>query len=113
MHTTKSGPRRANVRPHGTRNRGPEVQSKPTQAVRVEMLDPQGTIMEEIADKRLTRDDVADTYAWCLRASFDPESVYTISWPTINKAILERWSNSALEYIKTKAWRIYEGKTDA
>jgi hypothetical protein len=72
--------------------------------VRVELVDPQGTILAEIADARLTRDDVAMTYAFCLRS---PDG---IDFAAINRAILGRWSMHALAYIKTEAWRIAEGR---
>lgn len=65
----------------------------------VEMIDPQRIVLIEIADKHLTRDDVAITYAYCLRQG----EVDRIG--EINKAIIERWSLSALKYIKTKAWK--------
>lgn len=75
----------------------------------IEMVDPTGTIMREIADKRLTRDDVALTYAWLIRQPDDAD------FPTVNQAIVDRWSASALEYIKGKAWRMVDngGRADA
>lgn len=58
-------------------------------------------LLAEVADKRMTREDVAVTYASALRAC--PEDV---SWPTVNTAIMERWSLSALRYIKREAWTL-------
>jgi hypothetical protein len=63
------------------------------------MIDPQGQILREIADKRMTRDDVALTYAFALRQQDE------VDFPTVNRAIMDRWSLSALKYIKTAAWR--------
>jgi hypothetical protein len=77
---------------------------------RVEMVDPQGAILREIEDRRTTRDHVALTYAFCLRQNFDPACADTVDFTAVNKAILARWSSSALEYIKGKAWRLYEGR---
>lgn len=75
----------------------------------VEVVDPQGTILREIADPRMKRDDVALTYAFCIRQGghWGNEK---IDYAAINKAIMDRWSLAALKYIKEKAWRIAEGK---
>jgi hypothetical protein len=74
----------------------------------IQLVDPQATILREIADKRMTRDDVALTYAFCIRQ----QSVAPIDFGVINRAILARWSFSALKYIKTKAWRYVERPHD-
>ena len=55
-------------------------------------------ILGEIADKTFTRRDVAQSYALAMRSS-EPTD-----WATVNAAIIERWSPSALEYIKELAW---------
>lgn len=73
----------------------------------VEMIDPQGQILREIADKRMTRDDVALTYAFAIRQSVARQSA-RVDWTLVNHAIIERWSLSALKYIKTAAWRRVE-----
>jgi hypothetical protein len=59
-------------------------------------------LLDTIADPQATRDKVAFEYGWALgtRDMTDPE------WPTVNSAIIERWSESGLAYIKNKAWRI-------
>lgn len=67
----------------------------------VTMVDVEGSLMREIADPRMTRDDVALSYAFGLR---EQEAV---DWPKVNKAIIERWSRAALTYIKTKAWNLH------
>jgi hypothetical protein len=74
------------------------------------MVDPQATILGEIADQRLTRDDVAMTYAFCIRQSGPGWGNDEIDYAVINRAIMDRWSLSALKYIKEKAWRIAEGR---
>jgi hypothetical protein len=58
--------------------------------------------MREIAHPRATRDDVARAYALAL---LDMESV---DWPEVNRAIIERWSPSALGYVKDRAWELVE-----
>ena len=61
--------------------------------------DAQGEVLRRIADKSMTRDDVAGAYAMALQASgFVP-------WPTLNRAIINRWPESALHYIKDEAWK--------
>jgi len=74
---------------------------------RAELVDAQGTLLREIADPRMKRDTVAVAYALALRKSFDPRLDDVVDFATVNRAIMERWSLSALKYIKTKAWRIY------
>jgi len=66
----------------------------------VSMVDVQGQLEREIADKRMKRYDVALTYAFGIRD--EPDS---IDWPKINRLIIERWSPYALRWIKETAWR--------
>ena len=66
----------------------------------IELCCCESVLLEEIADKRFKRNNVSQTYALALRSSeFD-----TIDWGKINRAIIERWSMSALIYIKERAW---------
>jgi hypothetical protein len=67
--------------------------------VRIVLADPQGQLMEEIADPKMTRRQVALTYRLALA---EPGRV---DWPTVNRAIAARWSPSALDWIKKTAWR--------
>lgn len=64
----------------------------------IQMVDPQGQLLREVAD----RDDVALTYAFALRQAGE------IDWPLVNRAILDRWSLSALKHIKERAWKLVE-----
>jgi hypothetical protein len=73
----------------------------------VEMIDPQRQLLDEIADTRMTRDDVALTYAFAIRQSVARQSA-RVDWTAVNHAIVERWSLSALKYIKRSAWRKVE-----
>jgi hypothetical protein len=63
------------------------------------MVDPQAMALLEIAEPAMTRDDVALTYAFCLRQG------ETDRIAEVNEAIIDRWSMSALRYIKTQAWK--------
>jgi hypothetical protein len=66
--------------------------------VRIELADPQGQLLEEVADPAMTRRQVALTYRLALR------SEDRVDWPKVNQAIISRWSVSALLYIKRIAW---------
>ena len=63
------------------------------------------TILQEIDDKNFTRDSVAITYAFCIDSTENPD------FAKINRAIVKRWSLSALEYIKNEAWKLRVGKS--
>lgn len=65
----------------------------------IQLADCTATLLREIAMPEATRDTVAATYALAIRSS-EPTD-----WTTVNRAITERWSRSALEYIKRKAWK--------
>lgn len=62
-------------------------------------------MLAAIADPTCTRDDVAVDYAAALLA-YGPSG----EWREINEAIIERWSMSALRYIKEKAWKIVRSR---
>jgi hypothetical protein len=66
-------------------------------AMRVELIDVEGHLLREIADPGMKRADVALTYAFGIRQG-------GVDWPLVNRAIVERWSVSGLQWIKTKAW---------
>jgi hypothetical protein len=71
----------------------------------VEMVDPEGQALREIADPRMKRDDVALTYAFVIRQGCSGDRL-----AQVNRAIIERWSMAALKYIKERAWGIAEGR---
>lgn len=75
--------------------------------VRVELADPEGTLLREIADPQLTRDDVAMSYAMAMRGTEQ------VDWPKVNRAILERWSMAGLKYVKTEAWKLVQPAPEA
>ena len=64
----------------------------------IELMDCTRVLLDEIGNMRMTRRDVAKTYALALRSSEEPD------WAVVNKAIMKRWSRHALEWIKTQAW---------
>lgn len=60
----------------------------------VELTNCDKVMLAEIANPTCTRLTVAKTYALALRSSYETD------WKTVNRAIIKRWSRSALEYIK-------------
>ena len=59
-------------------------------------------ILNEIEGEGFTRKDVAATYAILIQKGQQ-------EWSEINKAIIKRWSKSALLWIKAEAWKIVNG----
>lgn len=72
-----------------------------TDGTRIILADPEGYILSEIADSAMRRLDIAKTYRLIL-ASGDQDRV---NWRTVNTAIIDRWSVSALEWIKNWVWK--------
>ena len=60
------------------------------------------TAMDRWVAQFKTRDDAAEAYAELLRTRDVDWGV----WPILNVALMDRWSVSALTYIKEKAWKI-------
>lgn len=67
---------------------------------RLELACCEQTLLREISDKRMKRLDVAKTYRLAMQSS----ECFSMDWAKVNKAILDRWSPYALEWIKEKAW---------
>jgi len=70
----------------------------------MELLCCESTILNEISHKECKRKHIALTYYFCMASSEE------VDWGKINKAIIERWSHSGLNYIKTEAWKWHEKK---
>jgi hypothetical protein len=60
---------------------------------------PTETLLSEINELRLKQKDVAITYALAMRDHGN------VDWPTVNQAIINRWSRSGLVRIKEMAWK--------
>ncbi len=73
----------------------------PAMRTRIEFADPEGYLLEEIANPAFKRADVAKTYRLVLHS----QSRERVNWRKVNAAIIERWSASSLEWIKRFAWR--------
>ena len=75
--------------------------------MRIEMVCCEDTLLDELAGgKAVTRRMVALTYAFAVCSS----ERASIDWSRVNKAIIERWSPHALEWIKREAWKLIEDK---
>ena len=68
----------------------------------------QDVILEQIADKKQKRNDIVKTYIDVLAVPYFMKE--TIELTKINKAIIDRWSMSGLEYILKKAWKRFKPK---
>lgn len=68
--------------------------------LRIELANCESTLLREIAEPSWTRRLVAQTYALALRSSERGK----VDWKKVNQAIVERWSLSALNWIKRQAW---------
>lgn len=73
--------------------------------MRIELANCQATLMEEIENTAMKRKDVALTYAMAMCATSEVKD-----WKAINAAIVARWSDSGLKYIKRLAWKIRDEK---
>lgn len=60
------------------------------------------TAMDRWVAQFKTRDEAAEAYADLLQTRPADWGV----WPILNVALMDRWSMSALTYIKEKAWKI-------
>lgn len=76
--------------------------------LRINLICCTDVILQDVGAKEATRKDVALTYAMALKSQLDGAD--KPDWPTINKAILSRWSRSGLEYIKKRAFDIVTGR---
>ena len=66
--------------------------------IRIELINTTNVLLNAINDKAFKRRDIAQLYAFALRSSDETD------WSRVNRAIIDRWSISALEYIKNLAW---------
>lgn len=72
----------------------------------ITMHNPQEVLLRELDLPGITQESVALTYAFIMRQEGDKAD-----WPTINRAIQQRWKGkAALRRIKERAWAIVEGR---
>ncbi len=73
-----------------------------------ELANCENVLVDETEMKGITRKSIALTYAMAMCSS----ECDMVDWGRVNKAIIERWSFSGLEYVKERAWKIMEGKIE-
>jgi len=71
-------------------------------------LSPSAMIIEAIMDEKNTRDQIVPLYAMSLSILNDEPGYFGM----VNKAIVSRWSESSLSYIKEGAYKIYYAAED-
>ncbi len=77
----------------------PSAKAAGVGTVRDAVQSPGSRILGMVANPYMTRDDIAFAYAEMLR-----DGTIRQCAAEVNAAIVERWSMSALKYIKRKAW---------
>ena len=77
---------------------------------KVELMYPEETTIDIIKAPESKREDIVVPYAFCIKQSCCVGSKQDINFKKINKAIIEKWSINALNYIKEKAWKLVEGE---
>lgn len=82
----------------------PAPKPTPETPFHIELIDTTRVLLDKIASPEFRQPDIALTYAMAIRSS-DPTD-----WKKVNAAIVARWSISGLERIKTRAWKLVEGK---
>ena len=71
--------------------------------MKIIMQNCESVLLMECGIKQIKRNDIAITYRFAMEA--EKEGRENIDWEKVNMAIIERWSKSGLEYIKTQAWK--------
>jgi hypothetical protein len=66
----------------------------------------QPTAIDEWVRLFASRDELAQEYATLLRT----RPANWGGWPALNLAVVARWSESGLAYVKRQAWKIAEGQ---
>lgn len=79
-----------------------------TESYRINMVGCTDAILQEVGCKEASRKDVALSYAMAIKSQADGAD--SPDWGKINRAILDRWSMSALEFIKKRAIDLLRGK---
>lgn len=69
--------------------------------MKVEIVNPTEQLLSEIANPKLRRKDVAQTFALVLKYGQRDQ----VDWPKVCQAAVERWSMSGWTWIKSKAWK--------
>lgn len=75
--------------------------------LRLDLGNVMEVLLQEISDRHITRDGVAITYATAIAQGIRE------GFGEANAAIIARWSEAGLHYIKNTAWRLVESRGGA
>jgi len=75
---------------------------------RINMIGCTDVILDELTWKQSTRKSVGLSYAMAMKSQ--AEGADKPDWAKINAAIIARWGSKGLQSVKTRAWRLIEGK---
>lgn len=73
--------------------------------MKIELIDCENVILDLINYKKCKRDWIVTPYAFAITTKSEK-----VDFKKINQEIISRWSHNALNYIKTKAWKLIEEK---
>lgn len=68
--------------------------------MRMELVNPEFVILNEIENKELKQKDIAQTMALIMKLGQTDE----VNWKKVSEAIINRWSKSGFVRIKEMAW---------
>ena len=66
--------------------------------MKVKLLCCESTLLSEIANIEVKKNDIAQTYRLTIESGED------VNWEKVNEAIITRWSRAGLKDIKKLAW---------
>jgi hypothetical protein len=90
----------------GLSERQPAAASAPDGSVQAAVLDDMTEMILNVVEPPSRRADVVSVYATViLFGHFAVPPRMNADWSRVNNAIIGRWSVSALNYIKTRAWK--------
>lgn len=69
-----------------------------SEIIRIRAANCESHLLAEIGSTRFRRRDVAQSYWHALNSG------EKVDWAKVNKAIVERWNLTTLEWIKEQAW---------
>lgn len=79
-----------------------------TGTIKINLVCCTQVLLQDIGSKEAKRKDVALTYAMAMKS--EAQGPDQPDWAVVNKAIINRWSRSGLDWIKKRAWDIAEGR---
>lgn len=75
---------------------------------RINLVGCTDVILQELTFPKITRKSVGLTYAMAMKSQ--AQGADKPDWKAINEAIIAKWGMKGLERVKTRAWRLIQGK---